>query len=181
MGIHEWAEKLVLLQTARISIRKLICADVQDYFIMYSDAEAMRYRGQMPFEKIEDAQVSLKQVQDDWFANIKFRVALVLKESNALIGTFLIKSIEEDSCEIGYSLDKNYWNQGIMTEVCRAVVSFLLEEAEMETIYAVVREGNESSMRLLQKLQFKPAALQLTGGKNISYYYRKKEKTAGMH
>lgn len=121
---------------------------------MYSDAEAMLYRGQKPFENIAQAKAALLEVEQDFAEGKKYRLGIELKENKKLIGTFLIKNVQEESCMIGYSLDKQYWGKGIMTEVCKAMMQFLFEKQNMKILFATVREGNERSIRLLEKLQF---------------------------
>lgn len=42
---------------------------------------------------------------------------------------------------MGYELNKNYWNQGIMTEAIEMILKFIFTETDVNRIEAFVKEG----------------------------------------
>lgn len=145
----------VKIITDRTLIRKIHPSDLQRYFEIYSDGASMPYRIEKPFASLADAQKALADTEVHWVAGTKYRFAVEEKSTGILMGTFLIKNIEDENCEIGYSLDKKYRQKGIMYEVCSAMITFLFSEQNMETIFASVRHENEASRLLLEKLNFR--------------------------
>lgn len=67
--------------------------------------------------------------------------------SNIIKGAF-------QSCFLGYALDKDYVNQGIMEEALRAAIPYLFEHFKLHRIEANVMPRNGASIRLLEKLGF---------------------------
>ena len=56
---------------------------------------------------------------------------------------------------IGFDLQSESWNKGIMTEALSAVLNFGFNQLEINRIEAEVMPGNENSEKLLLKLNFK--------------------------
>ena len=56
--------------------------------------------------------------------------------------------------EIGYWLAKQYWGQGIMTDVVRSACAFAVEQWKLVRITAHVFEFNKGSARVLEKSGF---------------------------
>ena len=58
-------------------------------------------------------------------------------------------SHEYSSAEVGYSLSREYWNQGIMTEALRRVISFGFQELRLNRIEAQHEVDNPASGRVM--------------------------------
>ena len=56
---------------------------------------------------------------------------------------------------LGYHLDVDYWNKGIMTEVLGAVVRFLYERTDAHRLQATVHAEHRASIRVLEKVGFR--------------------------
>ena len=59
-------------------------------------------------------------------------------------------SKENRSAEVGYSLSRDYWNQGIMTEALRAVIRFGFEELRLNRIEAQHELDNPASGQVMR-------------------------------
>ena len=55
------------------------------------------------------------------------RYGIVLKETNELIGSIDIVDFVDNNPEIGYCLSKKYWNKGLMSEACTALINKLFQ------------------------------------------------------
>jgi ribosomal-protein-alanine N-acetyltransferase len=54
-------------------------------------------------------------------------------------------------CEIGYCLGEAYWNRGLMTEACGAVLDYLFGEAGFNRISALHAVPNVGSGKVMKK------------------------------
>jgi ribosomal-protein-alanine N-acetyltransferase len=144
----------MIVETDRLKIRNLALEDKKSLFEIYSDKEAMRFRGSKPFETIEEVVEMLSRTFKKLESKEEFRYAVDQKESNTIIGTFLIKPISKIECEIGYSIGKNYWGSGYGKELVKAMVEYC-KNLPFKTIVATSRKENIASLLLLEKVGFK--------------------------
>jgi ribosomal-protein-alanine N-acetyltransferase len=72
-----------------------------------------------------------------------------------MIGHIELKLIFKHSAEIGYWLGKSYWNQGYATNAVKQMLSFAFNNLELKRIQAYVLDGNNASIRVLEKCGFK--------------------------
>ena len=74
-------------------------------------------------------------------------------ENSKLIGSIdFVKYDEKNfSAEIGYVLNKKYWNKGIMTEVLKEIVEFGFDEMNLVRIETRLDSMNVASERVMQK------------------------------
>lgn len=81
----------------------------------------------------------------------------MLKESNKLIGTCCLGNFVKDArrCELGYDIMKSEWNKGYATEAIKAIVDFAFNTMNLNRIEAFITPGNDSSINVLRKLNFK--------------------------
>ena len=54
--------------------------------------------------------------------------------------------------QLGYDIGSDYRCMGLMTEAVRTVVRYMLQEAEFNRIYCMVRENNAPSARVCEKV-----------------------------
>ena len=73
-----------------------------------------------------------------------------------MVGTLGFNNFQkEHRANIGYDLQFNFWNKGIITETLREVIKFGFNELEINRIEAEVMQDNIASERVLIKLGFK--------------------------
>ena len=61
------------------------------------------------------------------------------------------------SPDLGFALLPEYCGLGLATEAARAVLSHAQVELRIERLYAIVKPGNQRSVRLLEQLGFRRA------------------------
>ena len=105
--------KTPTLQTDRLILRPFTLEDANDVFECWErDPDVAKYMFWTSHNDIEKTKewlaFEIGQIEkEDWY-----RFAIVLKETNELIGTALIYFEEEVDCwEIGYNLGKKYWSK----------------------------------------------------------------------
>ena len=148
--------KTPTLETDRLLLRPFTYEDAEDVFTCWeSDPDVAKYMFWTSHNDIEKTKEWIAfetgQIEkDDWY-----RFALVLKETNVLIGTGLIYFEEEvDSWEIGYNLGKKYWGKGYTTEAMKQIISFAQEELGITEIVGRYAKENPESGKVMEKLGF---------------------------
>ena len=70
-----------------------------------------------------------------------------------VIGTIGFMWIQEDNAaaEVGYSLARDYWNRGIMTEALRAVIQYGFDDMALNRIEAQHETTNPASGAVMRK------------------------------
>lgn len=145
-----------ILETERLLLRPFKETDVMDVFEGWErDPDVAKYMFWTSHNDIEKTKEWLNfeigQIyKDDWY-----RFAIVLKETNELIGTGLLYYEEEVSCwEIGYNLAKRFWGKGYTTEAMGRIISFAGEELAIKEIVGRFAKENPASGNVMKKLGF---------------------------
>lgn len=146
-----------VLETDRLILRPFKEDDVTDVFECWeSDPDVAKYMFWTSHNDIEKTRewitFELGQIEkQDWY-----RFAIVLKDTNILIGTALVYYEEEVECwEIGYNLGKKYWGKGYTTEAMKRVIEFATEELKLLQIVGRYAKENPASGNVMRKLGFK--------------------------
>jgi ribosomal-protein-alanine N-acetyltransferase len=144
---------MMIIENGKLLIRELIQNDVKVIFELYSDKEAMKFRGSEPFENIDEAEKMLKKVADNIKNGTEYRYGIIEKETNNLIGTYLITPITNIECMVGCSIGKKYWRLGYGIEVMM-LMSEYLRNLKYEKIVGLIKKENIPSIKLVEKLNF---------------------------
>ena len=144
---------MMITATERLHFRTITTADRDAFFRIYSDKEAMQYRGNGPLETLEDADRMIAKSIHDYSTNGECRLAIVETASGLPIGSFLYKTLSETTCEIGYSIGRAYWGRGYGLEAVLAMQGYL-RQMGYDTLLATTKTENVASSRLLQKAGF---------------------------
>lgn len=143
---------LPTLQTERLTLRQLSEKDAAEILALRSDKEINKYLERKPSKTLEDALDFVNLILE----NKTFYWAITKTGSEELIGTICLFDFENEvqKCEIGYELSTEYQGQGIMMEAATKVIQYATETLGIETIDAATHKDNQSSTKLLQKLNF---------------------------
>ncbi len=144
-------DKILILETDRLILRRFCEADLKDLFEYLSDDEVVRYE---PYKTM-----CLDEVKDNlsWRISTDEMIAVELKSNGKLIGNVYLGKRDFDSFEMGYVFNKQFWKKGYAKESCEAVIRKIFSEGG-HRIYAECDPCNESSWRLLESLQFEREA-----------------------
>lgn len=133
------------METERLIIDEIRESDKEDYFYNIShDKKVLETFICKYVEDIKDFDFS------PYLAN-KNIYAIRLKSTNKLIGIILYFDETQESCEIGYGIGSNYWNNGYVTETVKAFIKYLFEKKGFNTVYASFFVGNDASKRVMEK------------------------------
>ncbi|MEO8854987.1 MAG: GNAT family N-acetyltransferase [Ginsengibacter sp.] len=144
------------LTTERLTLRQLLESDVQEIFLLRSDATTNRYLDRQPSKTLEDALNFIRKIN----GNIKNSElpywAIARKNNEKLIGTICLFDFSEElkKSEIGFELLTDYQGQGIMNEAIKKIIEYSVQTLGLTTIDACAHKDNQSSIKLLQKFNF---------------------------
>lgn len=74
------------------------------------------------------------------------------RDGTDLVGTAGLRSLEDLGLEVIYSLAPGAWGRGYATEAARAVVEHALGPLGLREVLAEVDEGNEASVKVIERL-----------------------------
>ena len=101
---------------------------------------------------MEDAEAWV-QSQKDRDSPTNFAIANA-DEAIGAIGLRLQGDIYKRSAEVGYWLGEPFWGQGIATHALRAMTEYAFDTFDIVRLYALVKEYNPASARVLEKCGF---------------------------
>jgi len=129
---------------------RMLCADDLDFMLMLTgNPDVVRYLpGMITDEEMMRSWVSSVQPEDDEYL-------IRLKDSGEPIGECsLTRQPDGSSCEIGYMLLPQYWNQGYGTEIAEWLMN-MAKACAVRRVTAMTHAQNTASVRILKKLGFK--------------------------
>lgn len=140
----------------KLRFRKLEWDDVRQLFEIYSDKEAMKYRGSKPMETLEDAKAFIDNQKLVEKGVSTIRKGVELAATKELIGSVMYRFIENRKmeCEIGYSIGRQYWGQGYGRAIVKKVVDIMKMQQDFHKLIAWTRKENIASIKILEKNGF---------------------------
>lgn len=130
-----------MIETKRLILRKLQKEDAEAFFKVIGNDNVTRYMSNNSFASIE----KVEHLLDFWIDLYKYpwveRYAITLKENGLLIGYIDLVEYVDDTPEIGYALNEDYWSKGYMSEALEAFSNRLFELGYQEAILGVVKEN----------------------------------------
>lgn len=142
------------LDTQRLKLVKITEEYAKDMYEYSSDVDVTRYLTWSPHSSEKETERYIKLLQKRYKSGAFNDWGLVYKENGKLIGTCGYTSFdwEKNTAEIGYVLSKDYWGMGLAVEAAKAVIDFGVETFGFEGFCAKCIQGNDASMRVMQKL-----------------------------
>ena len=143
--------KVIIIETERLILRRYKKEDLQDLFEYLSDAEVLEYEPYKPMN-LNETKENL-----EWRISTDEMIAVELKSNHKMIGNIYMGKREFEALEMGYVFNKNYWRNGYALESCKA----LIEQAFSKGIHRIFAEcdpNNKNSWKLLEALGFQREA-----------------------
>ncbi len=148
----------VSLRTDRFILRKFEITDADTIFKNWlSDKDSAKYNAWRIHSSVEVTKEYLREWIDSYKKNNYYHWAITDKNTEEVIGSVTVSNIKKRKryCEIGYTITKRLWNQGIATEVLICVLNYLTADVGFETIGALHDVRNEASGKVMQKAGMK--------------------------
>lgn len=142
-----------LLETERLYLRKWSKKDAADVFEYAKDPAVGPIAGWKPHTSPAESKMIINEV----FLQ-KMSWAIEDKESGRVIGSI---GFEKDkfrpdiqSREMGYSLSREYWGRGLMTEAAKKLIEYAFEVMGLEVLAITTSDRNLRSQRVIEKCGF---------------------------
>ena len=144
---------MTVLETERLSLRKLTVDDAEFILALLNEPSFLRYIGDKKVRNLDDARQYILNGPVASYERHGFGLNCVeLQESYTPIGMCgLLKREELPDPDIGFALLPDYWNKGFAFEAAEAV---LKDARNLPRILAITSLDNEASINLLQRLGF---------------------------
>ena len=144
--------KIPPIKTERLLLRKILPTDIEDVYEYGSDPKVSKFLLWSPHPDRNYTRFYLN------FLTVRYRKGEFfdwgVEIDGKMIGTcgFTSFDIDNNSAEIGYVLNSNYWGRGIGYEAASAVLKFGFETLKLNRIEVHYLVGNTSSEALSKKL-----------------------------
>ena len=158
--------KIIIVETERLILRRFKKEDAQDLFEYLSDKEVVKYEPYKPLT-FDETKENL-----EWRIGTNEMIAVELKSIHKMIGNVYLGKRDFEALEIGYVFNRNYWGQGYAKESCKALIQQAFSNG-VHRIYAECDPNNINSYKLLEALEFKREA---HFRKNVYFWKDEKEK-----
>jgi RimJ/RimL family protein N-acetyltransferase len=146
---------MIILETERLILRRLVIEDLDDLYALYCDAEVRRYfpEGTLTYEETKEELA--------WFLNGHPTHpelglwATIHKPSNRLIGRCGLLPWTIDGCaevEVAYLLAKDYWGQGLGSEAAQAILDYGFEKLLLPRLICLIDRENQASIGVATKI-----------------------------
>lgn len=147
------------IETKRLTIRRFTPNDWEDLYEYLSDEEVVKFEpyGTLSLEACKIEAISRTGNPAFW--------AVCLKESGKVIGNLYFTQespVEFMTWELGYVFNANYQHHGYATESSEALIKYAFEQMGVRRIIACCDPKNTASWRLLERLNMRREAHQLS-------------------
>ena len=135
-----------LIETQRLYLRPFLFEDAEDFYKIASNPENLQF--------IFPAQADLAETQyvlANYFMKNPLGVwAICDKETNQMIGSIKFEKLDEikKEAELGYFLHKDYWGQGLMTEVVKEITFLSFQEFHLKQVRIITHVENIASQQV---------------------------------
>jgi RimJ/RimL family protein N-acetyltransferase len=151
----------MIFESPRLIARRFDPRDIEDFVAMRADPEIARFQSWENFTE-EEGRAFISGLANaspgcpGWF-----QFALEDKRAGQFVGDCGLKIMEHDHrlAQIGYTIVRSRWNQGLASEIIAALAQFSFDTLKVHRITASVDPRNRASCRVLEKAGFVQEAL----------------------
>lgn len=141
----------LLIETPRLIARNFAPDEEDAYVDLFADPEVNKHLASRTDD--ENRRIFRDTMIADEAGAPFTKCALISKAGNTFIGMGLLRLFNDEAgqIEVGYALHKNYWGQGLATEITRALVEYAAKQPGVTSIVAVTTPANIASQSVLEK------------------------------
>ncbi|STR45386.1 GNAT family N-acetyltransferase [Iodobacter fluviatilis] len=145
------------ITTARLCLSTISINDAAFYLQLLNEPSWHQFIGDRGIRTLEEAQTAIINGPVDMQNRLGFSLYIVkLSDSETPIGLCgLLKRDYLEDADLGYAFLPQYWGQGFAFEAATGVVKYAKEILNMPRLLATTDLNNQTSIQLLNKLNFK--------------------------
>jgi len=143
-----------VLETARLSLRRLSAGDVEFLLELLNEAPFLRNVGDKGVRTADDARRYVLEGPVASYERFGFGLYRVdSKESGEPVGICgLLKRDSLEDVDIGFALLERHWSRGYACEAASAVMDFGRTVIGLKRIVAITTPDNHGSIKVLEKI-----------------------------
>jgi len=143
-----------VLETSRLTLRRLTLCDLDDLARLYADPVVMRFYPSVRTR--EESERNLRWIITQYDAHPGAGLwAAVHKQDKRFLGRCGLIPQHVDGVEdmeVGYLLDKAVWNRGLATEAAQAIRDYAFRaSANVPRLISIIHPDNTASQRVAEK------------------------------
>ena len=145
--------RLPVVETERLILRKMRMSDAPDVYRYAKDREVARHVLWEAHQSLWETRGYIRYLLSQYRSGEPGSWGIVLKETGRVVGTigYMSYSADNATVEIGYSLSREHWGQGLMTEALTAVIDETFRVLKLHRIEAMHFTDNPASGRVMEK------------------------------
>jgi RimJ/RimL family protein N-acetyltransferase len=161
--------ELLPLLTPRLRLRALTPDDLGDLCKVWMDERVTAWIGA---HTRDDVAQELREQVESQAAHGFSLWAVEDRETGRFLGDCGLQLLEMrgPEVEVGYELLPEVWGRGLATEAVAATMRAAFEVLELERVIAMVKPGNDRSLRVLEKSGLRPAGTRVAYGEQMLLY-----------
>jgi RimJ/RimL family protein N-acetyltransferase len=141
-------------ETERLLFRKVVPKDFDAWLPFYENPESTRFWEGLPKDPVKACQQQFDRIFERYEQRLGGMNALVLKESQIIIGLcgLLVQEVDEKwELEIGYSVLPMYWQQGFAFEAAEKCKIFARQNNFANSLISIIHIDNIPSQNVALK------------------------------
>ena len=145
----------MIFETQRLLIRQYEMIDFENFYLLNSDEDVMRYI--RPVQSREKTLAFFNENIEYYKAFPAYgRWAMIEKSTEKFIGSFMLRpsTAINGEIELGYSMFKNFWGNGFATESVSGGLNYAFNTLKLKKIIAITQVENIASQKVLLKSGF---------------------------
>ena len=161
-----------ILHTDRLRLRPLHSEDLEVlHETIYADSETMRYIIGGSRKTKAQTKISFEKMRHHALVHGFGLMAAERLQDRDFVGLCGLKHlVQTGEVEVGYVLRKNFWGQGLATEVVGALLDFGFGKLGLKRIVGVTMPENKASARVLEKNQLRLEGTRHLYDMDLLYY-----------
>lgn len=150
---QDFFARLPVIKTQRLILRKMTMRDASDVYRYARDKEVARHVLWEAHQSIWDSRGYIRYLLYQYRCGEPGSWGIVLQDTGRVVGSigYMNYSADNSTVEIGYSLSREHWGKGLMTEALTAVIDETFRVLGLHRIEAMHFTDNPASGRVMEK------------------------------
>lgn len=168
----------MLIETERLVLRQLVMADLDEFLALHRDPEVVRFVRAL--DRLQAAE-RLQANEQEWEERGHGMFAVLDRGSGWFLGRVGLKYWPQfQEIEAGWLLRRDAWGHGYTTEAGGACLDWGFATLPVSYITAMIRRENTRSIRVAQRLGFRPTRADVLLGDPVIVHSVEREDWASL-